>query len=314
MKHAITLRYRGAALLVVLGVLLVASTAIVVLAQIASTTRLQQKRGIDLRNADAAIVATEHIIEVWLHTEAGSVVLSPEVIEPAVNVVNDQIQFDESSIHIQITAWDQCGMLPIQLAQRGSMLRFAAPAEILRHVDEFELDDADVIGLDLFTKLDNDDRFIVFPAHGPTSSVQYFVQSDTTHHDQHRKDSSASFRIIEGEQPALGAILATHLPSPGRININTAPIPLIEQALLEAGRGGLDMIKQHRLTGSAVPLSNLPREDSGDRQSSLQFVGSSSAWSFRVDVNCGIAQCSWWMVYQQRDSGWECVQSLVIDE
>lgn len=310
---------RGTALLVVLAVLIVTMSAAVVLAEQASTARSNAKCMIDGRNADAAMETAELVIEDWLRSESASVVIPLYRKEPAVSILSDQLAFGKQSILIRITGWDQCGMVPLEAVQGGSMFRLAVPEDVLQRVDRIDFASDVSAGLDLIRMASRDGAINVFPAH-PRS-----IETDTKSYSRQWRQPASHGEYIEpaGDaalddttRPAIGAMIATHNTAPGRINVNTAPMPLVERALLEAGRGGLDVIERHRTEGKPMALNEIPRRTGGDNDSqfSLQLVGSSSSWSFRIDVQVGFAARSWWLIYQRNGSTWECVQRLVIGE
>lgn len=97
----------------------------------------------------------------------------------------------------------------------------------------------------------------------------------------------------------------------GRINVNTAPREVVEQALRAAGRGGLELVLAARVEGRSVSLGDL-RVSSSSSRAAPQIIGSSFAWSFRIDVQVGPLRRSWWAVYMKARSTWECVQRLAI--
>ena len=112
--------------------------------------------------------------------------------------------------------------------------------------------------------------------------------------------------------------MATHPVGPaGSINVNTAPLPLIEAAMLIAGRGGIETIMAARREGIPAPLpAALTAEPSSrfETNQTPRFVAVSNSWAARIDVHVGAARRSWWVVYQNRSARWECVQRLVITD
>ena len=97
-----------------------------------------------------------------------------------------------------------------------------------------------------------------------------------------------------GHEPALGACVATH--NPGSVNVNTAPMKLVDAALRQAGRGGIEQILQARTEGKQASVAD---EGRGRRGSSrLAILGTSTAWAFRIDGGVGPLTRSWWAVYE----------------
>lgn len=312
--------HRGAALLIVLAILLMTTASIVVLAQRASTASLQRHMARDAVNADAVLLAANDIILEWLKKESSSVVLPPEATAPRVNVVNEQLRFDDQLVTLRITAFDQSGMTPMNAVRDGSPLRLVLPDEVLRVVQRTDIPREATVGLDLLTI--DDSELFRYPKSDNSSPMNYTSSSTANSNVAARE----SHRTLDSQPESLciGEYIATHNPGdgtrqpsvPGIINVNTAPMPLVERALLIAGRGGLELIEQQRRSGKVGALNDLPsqREDSAAIQSNLQIVGSSTSWSFRIDITVGLVHEAWWFVYLRTRSQWQRVQGLLIDE
>src|SRR5262245_2656094 len=126
----------GAALLVVLATLVMVVTASATLAGLAATTKLQRKFDERAIKCDEMLHAAEEIVQHWLKTESATVVLGPDVDVPALDIVHDVINSGEADpIRVRITAVDQCGMAPIDVARSGSPLRLALSPEALDRID-----------------------------------------------------------------------------------------------------------------------------------------------------------------------------------
>ena len=303
---------RGAALLIVLAALILTVTASASLAGLASTLKMQRKLDRAAIGADDLLRAAEAPIIAWLESESAQVVLPPEVEAPRIDVLHDTWLDGTLSYELELTAWDQYGMVPINLARSGSPLRQALPTVIRRAFDQVQTKPNEPPGLDLFrdTVGATDNEMRVFPR---ADSTQPIVFADAL--------SSTSREDIDPRQPpaqdqptplAIGAIVSTHSGGGGRININTAPPELLEQAFRGAGRGGLELVLAARAEGRSVSLGDLPTSSSSS--TTPQIVGTSSAWSFRIDIRVGPLRRSWWAVYVKSRSTWECVQRLAIAE
>ena len=302
---------RGAALLIVLAALILTVTASVSLARLASTTKMQRKLDRAAILADDILRATEAPILTWLEKESAQVVLPPEVEAPRIGVLYDTWSDGEVAYEVDITAWDQCGMVPIQLARSGSPLRLALSTDVRRALDQVKIKPNEPPGLDLFLAAADatDDELKVFPRSDSTEPLVFVdALSPTGREDEDPQHPSPKAQPIP---LAIGAFVATH--SEGRINVNTAPREVVEQALRAAGRGGLEFVLAARAEGRSVPLADLPSSSSSNR-TAPQIVGSSSAWSFRIDIRVGPLRRSWWAVYVTSRSTWECVQRLAIAE
>lgn len=293
---------RGVALLVVLATLLVVGAVCASLAHTGSAVILERRVAVDTARSDELRHAAERSILRWLNTEADRVVLPPEVTEPVVSVLHDGWEVDGVRYTVRATAWDQCGMVPLQLAGKGSPLRALLPEELADLTDR-EIPRGTPPGLDLWTE-------DVFPEVTGTPFTMFDVS---------RWSEDAVNRAPRPEQrsPRLGSAVATHNPGPQRrgptpaaINMNTAPIPLLEAVMRELGRGGPDLIVESRRRGRHARLSAGPTP--GDAADRLELSGSSHCWSFRLDVRVGLVERSWWLVYARGPSSWDLVQRLAI--
>ncbi len=301
---------RGAALLIVLAALILTVTASASLAGLASTLKMQRTLDHAAIGADDLLRATEAPIIAWLESESAQVVLPPEVEAPRIDVLHDTWSDGKLQYELTVTAWDQYGMVPINLARSGSPLRQALPTVIRRAFDRVQTKPNEPPGLDLFrdTFGATDNEMRIFPRADSTEPIVFAdALNSTSREDIDPRQPPAQ------DQPtplAIGALVSTH--SGGRININTAPPELLEQAFRGAGRGGFDSVLAARAEGRSVSLGDLPTSSSSS--TAPQIVGSSSAWSCRIDIRVGPLRRSWWAVYVKSRSNWECVQRLAIAE
>ncbi len=273
---------RGGALLLVLAALVLVTTASVSLLRLAVTAQAAEVAERESRIADDLLAAAEAPILDWLSTQAADVVLAPDVAVPKIAVLREMWTVNDVECGLQVTAWDQCGMIPLDLARSGSPPGMILPEEIRRTVGSATLRNDQPAGLDFFL-------------------------------DQPGGDGPAVFPVPDDEAPgpvALGALVATH--NPGVINVNTAPPHVLEAALRIAGRGGREAILAARAAGTAFSPGGLPMSGrTSDR--SLRLAAASAAWSLRIDIHVGMVRRSWWAVYVGSGSaGWECVQRLAI--
>ncbi len=304
---------RGAALLIVLAALILTVTASVSLARLASTTKMQGKLDRAAVLADDILQATEAPILTWLEHESAQIVLPPEVEAPRIGVLHDAWSDDNLAYEVDVTAWDQCGMVPINLARSGSPLRLALPADVRRVLDQVKIKPNVPPGLDLFlAHLDaTDNQLSVFPRADSTEPLVFVAALNPAG----REDEDPQQLLIEAPPIplAVGAVVATHSGDEFRINVNTAPPEVLKQAFRGAGRGGFEFVLAARAEGRSVPLGDIPVSSNSIR-TAPQLVSSSSAWSFRIDVQVGPLRRSWWAVYIKSRSTWECVQRLAITQ
>ena len=268
---------RGVALLLTLAALVLVVTVAVGIARLSATAAMHGKIDWHSSLADDLLTAAEAPIVHWLTTYSDKVVLALDSQSPEVAVLHDQWIAGDLPFELEITAWDQQGMAPMQLIHRGSPVRLAVPQLALDVVDRMRVPDDEILGLDMLDGSDGIDAIQVWPEKGRTLSV--------------------------------GSLVATHNGN-ALINVNTAPIGLIEQAMRMAGRGGIEQIIESRATGD--PASVPPLNEAESEADAPQLVGGSTCWSFRIDIRVGRAAHSWWAVYSRDGQGWTCVQRLAI--
>lgn len=292
-----TMHRRGIALLLVLALLVLIVPLAVGLAQRASVAALNDKvthhevmAGSLREQIESGPLAT------WLSRDSSRIVLPPEARTPRVEILRESWVLDDVECEVRLTAWDQCGMAPLHLVRNGSPLRSALPAAILQRLDASAWATlSEPFGLDQFSAPVDSTAFI------PGGVLSAFPSGG------------------DADVHALGAWVTTHpVGSSGSINVNTAPLPLIEAVMSQAGRGGIEVILSARREGR---LATLPAAAATSRGSDQQrsgeaprLVSVSSTWAVRIDVRVGTAQRSWWTVHRQSTGRWECVQRCVIPD
>jgi len=283
--------------LIALATLVLVTSAATVLARTASTLRAERNAERWTAIADGLLRQADEVIGEWLEEKSSSIVLDPEVEMPAVSVLDDAWDLDGCRYHLTITAWDQCGLVPQELARGGSPLRTVLPEQILRGM---ERSPGQASGLDVYGS----------PAGSPSPYPALPTSRPTRFGDEAGREPSLGGESPSGEPP-IGAYLATHAAGSPRINVNTAPIALVEQSLRFVGRGGsLEPIVAARSKGLLARVTD-GAKDSRKGESRLELVASSNAWAFRIDVRVGAVRRSWWAVYLNTSS-WSRVQRLSI--
>lgn len=328
-------RRSGAALLWTLAVLILTLTATLSVAQLAATATSQRKLDRAEGMAFALLPAAEEAITHWLQQHSSKVILPPDADQPQALVLDDLIIIEDQQLRLTITAFDQCGMMPLRAVIDGSPLRLAVEDEVLRIADASGLNDIaddEPLGLDRLAILSARERGVFPPRmnsgradHSKEDQPTVFAASDSS------TPPPASVEVIEitsafgGAEISLGAMISTHTTRTGPINVNTAPAWVLEAALRLAGRGGLDQILDNRAAGRSSPVPQAAAsEKSSDDSFTPGFVSTSDLWAFRIDARCAIhggegkfVGNSWWAVYQRSSSSaspWTCVQRLAITD
>ncbi|MEQ8764771.1 MAG: type II secretion system protein GspK [Planctomycetota bacterium] len=289
---------RGAALLVVLATMTVTLGSVALVARLASTARVARQqinatwRGDELRQAAALA------IESWLFEQSDGVVLDSAIQRPVVPVLFDQLKIRDQVWTLRITAWDQCGMLPLELLRPGSPIRSALPEGVRAALDREQLPSQARAGLDLFAS----EEQLVFPE-APSHPITRFGSLEREGGrtvPSTRRDSSGL---------RLGDLVATHNSS-GHINVRTAPAEVLETVFRGLGIGGLEPVLAAR-DNEESPQFSAPASGGSSR---LGLTQKSDAWSFRIDVAIDGLRRSWWVTYQRQGAQWKRVQQLVIPE
>jgi hypothetical protein len=288
MKIPVHSSRRGAALLLVLATLVLTTVSCTIAAQRAATLAMTRRADHASRVADDLMLAVDAPIQHWLATTPPTAVLPPEAAEPRVDVLDDVFALGEFDARITITAFDQLGMVPWQLLHTPSPLMSVLPAEVEQLIEHPASTDKAPWGLDMVA------------LGAPTVDWQVYPAARS-------EDTSRS---------AIGALVATHNTS-GGINVNTAPRTLLEVAMREAGRGGIEAILESRSNGKAATFA---ARSSRSSQQSVSLTAMSDVWAFRIDIRVGPITRSWWCVYAPGSSrhssrgSFNCVQRLVIPE
>ncbi len=301
---------RGMAMLFVLAALVLSVTATALIAKSRTASRLASLADSRVSLCDELRIASEAPIRHWLQTASAGVVLQPDVGEPVVRVLNDRWDTGGQAWRLRISAWDQCGMVPI-----GSVLQ--------DHPISSEIPDTDK----------NRVRASLLSAESQLFGLDQLAEGNLSPFPQTQWESVQTFGFLKetrpaGETPevkaeadAIGALLSTHSPGgsgrqgrtpPIWLNVNTAPVPLLRRAFALAGMDGVDAIEQARAEGEQSPVNLRASSRGGEKIASIRFVNASPVWAFRIDAEVGGVRRSWWEVWSLTSGTWEVVQRLAI--
>ena len=308
------------ALLIVLAALIMTATSTVLLATHAATIQAQRRLDRCCLIADDVLRAADGPIGDWLAHEADQAVLADDSISPRVDLLHDRWVIGQTDCELTLSAFDQFGMVPFNVARSGSPLRLALPSDVLRAVDALrDQSPSDKFGLDSLVDLQQLRSLSPFPRQSQMETVSFGFRKESL-------VTPVGALRSEGDLH-LGELIATHNNNPVRININTAPMPLVKAAVRSAGRGDVDQIAQARRRGMQAPIPALgaPVSESGQPQLMPEIVARSDCWAFRIDIRVGPVQRSWWAMYQRGErtskvvgrsaslpTGWRCVQRVSI--
>lgn len=302
----------------VLATLILTLTATAILVRTASSITLRRSVDRWTVTSDDLLKAAEAPIQDWLATKAHMVVLPPEAITPRIEVLHDRWTFDGVEYQLQVTVWDQFGMVDITAIQAGSPLRTTVPPEVLRQVDAAEHASTiqgdkpgQMFGLDLFVDSSDLDQS-PYPTAAASSAISFGHTAETVAPEGGRTEPSSDALLTEGA-PGGGGYVSTRNGKPLLINVNTAPIELVAASLRLAGRGGLEQLIAARAKGHMANVAGSITTAAPESQFAPQFVNSSGVWAFRIDIRVNQVRRSWWAMYLKTDQPqWECVQRLAI--
>ena len=274
----------GVALVFVLGLLVLSMAAATLWLRV--TQRSVQ--ALHVWQADTRIWAIEQAAEQlaisWLATQGGSLVAPPE--GGSWPIITDRWTTADSSGWLTVVVYDGWSGIPPHLAgPRGALRRFV-PGDFLG----LPLDSTTPIRAGMATDLiacwdppPGSRRFPVVPA-GPAMAAQAWEGSAT------RREAVPAPDMQGSPSPCLATVFSPH--SDGRINCNTAPLPLIEHILRMQGGLTLTDLRRNRDRG----IMTLPPPDPGGAPGHALLVASSGVWNLHLTVAWQGTIRSWWVV------------------
>lgn len=287
---------RGVALLLVVATLALLLPAAAWAATVAMHRRTALDRHASEQMAAEILLASDACIRGWLHGTSPTVVLPPDADVPSIGVADDVLLVGEGTIAVRITAWDQRGLVPVELTVPGSPLGRRFPPDIRARLDEGRVRGAaaDLDGL-------------AAPVGIRPHAVRTYPRAVS---GDHARQASTPDAI--GDHVGFA-------PPPHRINVATAPREVLEPVMRRLGRGGLGRILDARergllpsIGGDGRPRNHRRGDAAGD---DLQLVNRSDAWSFRIDIVVDEWAWSWWAAYRLDDRRqWRLEHRSVIAE
>lgn len=319
-------RPRGVALLMVLATLLVVVVAGSIVATAGATERASRRAESDAMLADDLAEAALAPAHSWLEqiVDAGKAVLPPDSEFPMIAVLDDALLVGDGSlpVRVRISAWDQRGMVPWQLASGNDGIAKTLPEEVRHCMEQVQLPRDGVPGLDLISSAVAPEAFPL-PVE---SSPRWREMAGSDAHASGEQSSNKSpdntwprwLSRLDADgvaaTPPIGALVATHTDGAFLLNVNTAPRALLEAAAAESQLTLPDSIWESRAAGKPVTggLPARPRNTNpGDDRAA--FVTASDRWSMRIDAIAGRSTSSWWVVFARTDrDGWKPAQRLRI--
>lgn len=228
----------------------------------------------------------ERLATAWLASGGDRLVLPPE--GGGVLLVDDRFRLADGDGRLSVIAYDGLAGLPIGLAQRGDPLRQALdgplldlpipavpPAAAAQLLDRLPLPD----GLDRFPR----------PALGTGRLWRTAGQPATA----------------GAARQAGGTSLAEAIAfrSDGRINLNTAPEPLLRAAYARLRLDGIDAALERRRLLQPGQAPSAPSRVDG-----LRLVGESDCWQMLISLEWQGIRRSWWVIFTGKPPNASIVQ------
>jgi hypothetical protein len=291
----------GVALVFVLATIALVVPPCVALARAVTTVQIERQVRTASALASDVVTGAETICLRWLRNESEKVVLPPDAMVPAVAVADERFVVADREVTVRIVAWDQCGLVPADLAAGASPTKLVLPNAIAR-AGEFLSRAGAPRGLDQLATVDGSAS--AFPEvdlgrESEAGGLKAVVKSST----------------LESPGAWIGVRPLAKDGSPAAINVHTARKDVLDAALRDAGRGGLDAILAARADGRQAALAGAGTGgNDAAGNASVVLVSTSDTWAFRIDVTVGAVRESWWVVFARDGGGFKRAQRLFIPD
>ena len=292
--------------MVLTALLVVLSGVTVWLTAAGNTARSQQAWDIDQRLL-ALEQSGEALAIAWIGTHGGMLVAPPD--GGHWNILAERWVTPAATGWLVVTVYDGWAGVPVHLAQPRAPLRRALPwflagidlppetgSALYRPVQPSDI-------LETITCSPGIRRFPIPPSAPAVTSPMW--QSADINADAVIPGASSAWTTDAG--PCLATALSPH--SDGRINVNTAPLDLVEQVLRQ--NGGLVPPNFRKNREQGVPSEAPP--DLGGETGHPQLVATSGVWNLHLTAGCNGRSKSWWVVVTGAPPNSRIVQRHVVD-
>jgi len=278
-------RDRGVALLLVLGAIVIVSTASIGVMRVVLEARTKRAFDHDARTAAEVLRASEAPILEWLVSASNDVVLETSADIPEVKVLRDRFYVGDREVDLEITAFDAFGMAPVDVMRRGGPLKDLLPSAVVLEAERVAASLSSARALDELV-LETTSNPFPSPRRGHAG-----------------RDSTA----------CLGAYLSFANPFPGDLNVNTAPVSYLQAVFAKAKRGGFSKWVVARDRGERLVAPSLGGGADGDDSDTPRLTSESTAWYLRIDVRVGRVHRAWWALYEAGSAmEWICASRISI--
>ncbi|MFG0328788.1 MAG: hypothetical protein ACF8PN_02710 [Phycisphaerales bacterium] len=285
-------RRRGFALLLVLSVVAFTLPLVVGIVRLETISRVERRRLNEARIADdLATNGSTALIRDWLRRTAPACSLPLGAEAPLIEMLDESWTLaDGRTVGVRVLACDLRGMIPVDAVTERSPLVGMIPEQIRRLIEE----KTSVVP----------EWTAVRP--GPDS----FANGSTATNGLVYPRSVGDIRALAATV-SFGRVQEVAI----RININTAPIDLVDEAARLAGVDVGSVVRAARSRGKAGQLSASSRAAGIGPVGGVRLVDESDRWAFRVDATVGqTGRASWWREWEVSGGDWKETRRVIIAE
>jgi hypothetical protein len=221
--------------------------------------------------------AGEQLALSWIAANAERLVLPPD--GGGVVVAHDRWSLPHGAGALAVVIYDGLAGIPAPLAQSGSPLRFALPDNATSVI--IPAGGTAARSADLLERLDLPAGLPRFPHPFPGIAREWSLPGAPA--------APMPLTLPDPPKPSLAELISFH--SDGRINLNTAPAPLLRVAYQQLGLGDIEGLLERRQQGSFTALP-----ETADPAKSPQLVSTSDVWQALVTATWEGAERHWWVV------------------
>ncbi len=288
---------RGMALLLALAVVVIVTTAIASALAAAGAATHEAVVGASEHRIDDALASGEAIAIAWVGREASRIVLPPE--GGGVAVSHDRWSGPDGQGSLQVDLYDGLGGIPIEQAIAGAPLRLALP-QPLRGI--IVPRDASLPtkgqGTDILERIDCPACARRFPVPLPAPVTFWGAGTGLS--------QGTAAQVDQRNRPSLAVAVCPHAEH--RININTAPVEVLELAYQALGREGVDALIERRRGGTFSEATG-----SAGEPKDIRLVDSSMVWNAAITASWNGVTRTWWVVIAGNPRQMRIVQRHVAD-
>ena len=269
-----------------LAMLMALATVVLVLAGVTAglTAVHGARQSARSSDVDARLLAGlrqgERLASAWLKASSADLVLPPD--GGGLVLVDDRFILADGEGRLSVVAYDGLAGIPACLAQRGSALRLALPSALTE------------LAVPPISPAQAERSSHLLDSLGLPEGVRRFPRASWGEGRIWRAFGSgtpADSSPAPSAEPSLAEAISFR--SDGRINLNTAPAPLLRTAYSVLGLGGVDKVLERR----QAQQTSEPPAGTQPAANGLRLVAQSDRWQMLITVSWQGISRSWWVDY-----------------